>query len=160
MIDSTSEAAPALRRQARDLTPKQLEALELAHARGLYNTPRESTLDDIARALKISKAALHSRLRAAERMIITDFLDARKAGRVATLEAELARERARRGHGSTNPPPDQAEAPVRRTPTTQRDRTRPNITNESQREPPGADTAPPESAPTGGDVSRVRRWPP
>lgn len=55
------------------LTPKQLEVIKTALALGFYNTPRDVTLDDLSNIFGISKAAVHNRLQAAERKVITKF---------------------------------------------------------------------------------------
>jgi predicted DNA binding protein len=46
-----------------DLTETQREALVLAYEKGYFNSPRESTLDDIAEELGITRQSLASRLR-------------------------------------------------------------------------------------------------
>lgn len=46
-----------------DLTDAQREALTLAHERGYYESPRKTTLDELADELDISRQALGSRLR-------------------------------------------------------------------------------------------------
>lgn len=56
-----------------NLTPKQLEVLKTALALGFYNTPRSVTLDDLSNIFGISKAAVHNRLQAAERKVISKF---------------------------------------------------------------------------------------
>ena len=56
-----------------NLTPKQLEVLKTALALGFYNTPRSVTLDDLSSIFGISKAAVHNRLQAAERKVISKF---------------------------------------------------------------------------------------
>jgi len=56
-----------------NLTPKQLEVLKTALALGFYNTPRNVTLDDLSNIFGISKAAVHNRLQAAERKVISKF---------------------------------------------------------------------------------------
>lgn len=56
-----------------NLTPKQLEVLKTALALGFYNTPRSVTLDDLSNIFGISKAAVHNRLQAAERKVISKY---------------------------------------------------------------------------------------
>ena len=58
---------------AENLTHKQLEVIKTAHALGFYNTPRDVTLDDLSNVFGISKAAVHNRLQAAERKVISKF---------------------------------------------------------------------------------------
>lgn len=87
------ETAP---QSVKDLTPKQLETIRTAHRLGFYKTPRDATLDELAAIFGISKAAVHNRLQAAERLVIGDWLEAREhAERVEKEERERrARERA------------------------------------------------------------------
>jgi predicted DNA binding protein len=56
-----------------NLTQKQLEVIKTALALGFYNTPRSITLDDLSNIFGISKAAVHNRLQAAERKVISKF---------------------------------------------------------------------------------------
>lgn len=56
-----------------NLTQKQLEVIKTALALGFYNTPRDVTLDDLSNIFGISKAAVHNRLQAAERKVISKF---------------------------------------------------------------------------------------
>lgn len=70
-FDAARAAAGAL---AAEMTPKQLEVLRSAVALGYYESPRKITLDDLAEVFGISKAAIHNRLQAAERKIITGYL--------------------------------------------------------------------------------------
>jgi predicted DNA binding protein len=56
-----------------NLTQKQLEVIKTALALGFYNTPRNVTLDDLSSIFGISKAAVHNRLQAAERKVISKF---------------------------------------------------------------------------------------
>jgi predicted DNA binding protein len=58
---------------AENLTQKQLEVVKTALALGFYNTPRDITLDDLSSIFGISKAAVHNRLQAAERKVISTF---------------------------------------------------------------------------------------
>lgn len=77
---------------ARGMTEKQRETILTAHRMGYYETPRLATLDDLARVLDLSKAAVHNRLAGAERALVTDFvLIATEADRVErSLRAQLA----------------------------------------------------------------------
>ena len=52
------------------LTPKQREALLLAHEEGYYDVPRKTKLADLSDRLDISRRSLSDRLRRAEREII------------------------------------------------------------------------------------------
>lgn len=58
---------------AENLTQKQLEVIKTALALGFYNTPRDVTLDDLSNIFGISKAAVHNRLQAAERKVISKY---------------------------------------------------------------------------------------
>jgi hypothetical protein len=57
-----------------DLTPKQLEALELALESGYFSTPRRVSLDDIAAELDISQQALSTRIRRGNERILRSVL--------------------------------------------------------------------------------------
>jgi hypothetical protein len=63
----------ALAAQREGLTPGQDEVVKMAVALGYYDTPRGCTLEDLAEAFGVSKAAAHKRLKAAENKIIQDF---------------------------------------------------------------------------------------
>ncbi len=52
------------------LTPRQEEVMRMAIAMGYYNDPRSCTLEDLAQAFGISKAAVHKRIQMAENAII------------------------------------------------------------------------------------------
>lgn len=65
--------APALAPARDGLTPGQDEVLKMAVALGYYDTPRGCTIEDLAEAFGVSKAAAHKRLKAAENKIIKDF---------------------------------------------------------------------------------------
>ena len=56
------------------LTDTQREALVLAYERGYFNTPRETTLEEIADELGITQQALSSRLRRGNRRLIAATL--------------------------------------------------------------------------------------
>jgi DNA binding protein with HTH domain len=69
---------PAALATAREgLTPGQDEVLKMAVALGYYDTPRACTVEDLAEAFGVSKAAAHKRLKAAENKIIRDFAAAK-----------------------------------------------------------------------------------
>ncbi len=55
------------------LTQRQVEVLKLAIEFGYYDNPRRCTLEEIARAFGVSKAAVHKHLVAAESKIIKAF---------------------------------------------------------------------------------------
>lgn len=57
-----------------DLTDPQREALELAFERGYFDSPRATSLEDLADELGISQQALSSRLRRAHRRLIAGTL--------------------------------------------------------------------------------------
>lgn len=57
------------------LTTKQREAATIAVSEGYYQTPRETSLDELADALGISKSALSQRLNAVESKLATAAFD-------------------------------------------------------------------------------------
>lgn len=57
-----------------NLTDTQREALRLAYERGYFNSPRETTLQEIAEELGISQQALGSRIRRGNRRLIEQAL--------------------------------------------------------------------------------------
>ena len=57
-----------------ELTETQREALVLAYERGYFNTPRESSLEEIATELDITQQSLSSRLRRGHRRLIAATL--------------------------------------------------------------------------------------
>ena len=64
-----------LKGRARTLTPRQAEVLKMAIAMGYYNDPRAMTLEDLAVAFGVSKAAVHKRLQMAENALIRAQFD-------------------------------------------------------------------------------------
>ena len=61
--------------QQKLLTPKQLEAFQLAYEKGYYEIPRRSkiTLKSLSQDLGIKRVAMQERLRRAEQRIFSDF---------------------------------------------------------------------------------------
>jgi predicted DNA binding protein len=59
-----------LKTQGKSLTPRQTEVLKMAIAMGYYSDPRACTLEELAEAFGISKAAVHKRLQMAENSLI------------------------------------------------------------------------------------------
>jgi len=57
-----------------ELTETQREALVLAFERGYFDTPRESSLEEIAAELDITQQSLSSRLRRGHRRLISETL--------------------------------------------------------------------------------------
>lgn len=57
-----------------DLTEGQREVLELAHARGYFDSPRGATQDDLAAALGITRQAVSSRLQRGVRRLVAGTL--------------------------------------------------------------------------------------
>lgn len=55
------------------LTPKQAEIIKMALALGLYDTPRQASLDTLAEVFGISKAAAHNRMKSAEKKILSMY---------------------------------------------------------------------------------------
>lgn len=69
---------PELRLKARPktLTPRQQEVLKMAIAMGYYSDPRAVTLEDLAEAFGVSKAAVHKRMQMAENALIRSHFEA------------------------------------------------------------------------------------
>lgn len=66
-IDETdSEQSTTVTLELYDLTPKQREAATKAVAAGYYQTPRETTIGELAAEIGISKSAMSQRLNAVE----------------------------------------------------------------------------------------------
>ncbi len=59
-----------LRESTNTLTPRQEEVIRMAIAMGYYSDPRQCTLEDLATAFGISKAAVHKRLQMAENSLV------------------------------------------------------------------------------------------
>ncbi len=59
-----------LRSRGKSLTPRQVEVVKMAIAMGYYNDPRAVTLEELATAFGVSKAAVHKRLQTAENALI------------------------------------------------------------------------------------------
>lgn len=57
-----------------DLTPEQREALVLALEHGYFETPKETTLADVAEELEISRQALSDRIRRGTNQILSNVL--------------------------------------------------------------------------------------
>ena len=57
------------------LTPKQLELVQTAVENGYYDTPRESTLTELADAAGIAKSTCSETLHRAEEKIVKEFVD-------------------------------------------------------------------------------------
>lgn len=58
------------------LTDRQREVLTAAHEAGYYESPRETTGDEIADSLGIAAPTFHQHLRAAERKLVAVFFEA------------------------------------------------------------------------------------
>lgn len=58
-----------------DLTDRQRQALEAAYRAGYFEWPRESSAEDVADLLDISRPTLQAHLRKAERELLATFLD-------------------------------------------------------------------------------------
>lgn len=63
-----------------ELTETQREALVLAYERGYFDTPRDSTLEDIAAELDITQQSLSARLRRGHRRLIGEALATNSSG--------------------------------------------------------------------------------
>ncbi|HET6398108.1 MAG TPA: helix-turn-helix domain-containing protein [Candidatus Thermoplasmatota archaeon] len=72
------EYQPELRFRGRaaGLTARQVEVLKLAIGMGYYDDKRAITLEEIAHALGVSKAAVHKRLQLAENILIRSHFEA------------------------------------------------------------------------------------
>lgn len=57
-----------------DLTARQREALSVAFRAGYFDWPRESTAEEVAQTLEISRATLHAHLRKAQRTVLARLL--------------------------------------------------------------------------------------
>lgn len=66
--------ASRVRIDVENITPKQWEALAIAHEVGYYERPRRRDLSGVAAELDISKSAVSQRLRAAERRLVNAVL--------------------------------------------------------------------------------------
>jgi predicted DNA binding protein len=74
-IDITAvHALLPIQEEGYDLTDAQREALVLAYERGYFDSPREASLDDVARELGITQQSLSSRLRRGHRRLIAATL--------------------------------------------------------------------------------------
>lgn len=75
LISITSDQAGLDGAAEGELTDRQREALELAVARGYYESPRRITAAELAEELDISQPSLSGLLRRGERRILTSSLD-------------------------------------------------------------------------------------
>lgn len=57
------------------LTDRQLTALQRAYLGGYYDQPRTISGDELADSMGVSRATFHQHLRAAERKLLSEFLD-------------------------------------------------------------------------------------
>ncbi len=73
-VDRVSEHRHADRSLADRLTPRQLEAVTIAHDRGYYDVPRTASLEAVADALDCSESAASGLLRRAERALVSTAL--------------------------------------------------------------------------------------
>jgi len=71
------EYQPELRFRGRatGLTGRQVEVLKLAIEMGYYSDPRAVTLEELAHALGVSKAAVHKRLQLAENLLVRSHFE-------------------------------------------------------------------------------------
>lgn len=67
---ATWEPVARLKPRPYRLTPKQGQVLDLAIEFGYYDDPRRCTLEELSKALGVSKAAIHKHLMAAESKIL------------------------------------------------------------------------------------------
>ncbi len=64
-----------LRAKPRAITPRQEEVIRMAIGMGYYQDPRKCTLEDLAVAFGISKAAVHKRMQMAENALILQHFE-------------------------------------------------------------------------------------
>jgi len=60
------------------LTGRQREVLEAAYRAGYYDWPRESTAEEVAASMDLTRPTLHGHLRKAERALLSRLLDDRE----------------------------------------------------------------------------------
>jgi predicted DNA binding protein len=58
------------------MTDRQRESLEAAYRAGYFETPRDSTAEDVADSLDIASPTLHAHLRKAQDSLLSDLFDA------------------------------------------------------------------------------------
>jgi PAS domain S-box-containing protein len=76
-VTESRQPAPNLRRALDDsLTDRQRAALHAAYHGGYFEWPRGSTAEELAEAMDISSPTFHQHLRAAQRKLLSAFLDA------------------------------------------------------------------------------------
>jgi predicted DNA binding protein len=76
-VPASRQPAPNLRRALDDsLTDRQRAALHAAYHGGYFEWPRGSTAEELAEAMDISSPTFHQHLRAAQRKLLSAFLDA------------------------------------------------------------------------------------
>ncbi len=68
------ESSPLAPFDSRSLRPEQRRVLEVAMEEGYYETPRETTLDEIADRLDCPRSTVSYRLRRAEAEVVSEFL--------------------------------------------------------------------------------------
>jgi len=79
-VDRPTETEHDLQnRISAQLTPKQEAALEAAYARGYYEWPRDTTMEELAEAFDITSASLHYRLRRAHQTIVGTVVEGTRA---------------------------------------------------------------------------------
>ena len=83
----------------RALTPRQIEALRLAHQRGYYRSPKLVRIVDLAAELRISKGAMQQRLASVEKALVDDFMAQMKAADEAAQTEAARRSEKRLGGG-------------------------------------------------------------
>lgn len=77
LVHLTDHHPGSLARHLRDdnLSSKQMEVTKMGLALGFYDSPRGCTLETLAELFGISKAAVHNRLKTAERKIIAAYFN-------------------------------------------------------------------------------------
>jgi predicted DNA binding protein len=74
LLSVSSESGPNDDSRAYGLTDRQQEALTLALSRGYYESPRQTTTEELAEKLGISQASMSNLLRRGERQLLSSTL--------------------------------------------------------------------------------------
>ena len=75
-VEDRSSTVPTAAAQATEqLTDRQMAALESAYRSGYYETPRESTAQEVAESMGIASSTLHQHLQAAHRKLLTGVFE-------------------------------------------------------------------------------------
>lgn len=84
-VEDRSSTVPAAVPQATErLTDRQLAALESAYRAGYYESPRESTAQEVAQSMGIASSTLHQHLQAAHRKLLAGVFEEEPAEALRT----------------------------------------------------------------------------